>query len=175
MADVYVLRHAPKDNETGELTEEGKAKAAELRGHMPNFDLIIASPSSRTQETARLLTGNEPEVDTRAGHFMGTPEQSDALNYAARLHPLGFIGALYDTPELKEDMIKKAQELVDLIHEASEKVTPNGKAVIFTHDIQMVPAKQLLDGREIGTPVETFDPLSGYIVNDKGEITYYKP
>jgi broad specificity phosphatase PhoE len=175
MAEVYVLRHAPKDNETGELTVEGRERATQLKGAFPDFNLVIASPASRTQETARLLTGKEPTIDTRAGHFMGTPEQSDLLNKAAKLHPLGFIGALFDAPEVKEDVTKKAQELVDLIHEASQKVAPDGKALIVTHDITLVPAKQLLSNLPVGTPVETFEPLSGYTVDDKGEVKLFNP
>lgn len=31
MKEVYILRHAPKDNATGQLTDEGKEKAKQIK------------------------------------------------------------------------------------------------------------------------------------------------
>lgn len=175
MKQIYVLRHAPKDNNTGELTNDGREKAAKLKDKLPLFEIVIASNSKRTQETAQLLTGVEPTVDARAGHFMGTPEQSILLNERAKTHTLGFTGALFDTPEVKEDVTKKAQELIDLIHEVISKLDDGGKALIVSHDITIVPAVQLLAHQQIGTPIKTFNPLGGYIVNENDGLTLFNP
>lgn len=175
MKEVYVLRHAPKDNETGELTDEGREEAKALKDKMPHFNIVIASNSTRTQETARLLAGVEPTIDTRAGHFMGTPEQSALLNERAKSHPLGFTGALFDTPEVRDDVKKKAEELIELIQEVRRKLDDDGKALIVSHDITIVPAEQLLTHTPLGTPVKTFNPLSGYIVNEDDEVTLFNP
>lgn len=173
MRQVYVLRHAPKDNESGELTEEGRVKAKAVGSKLPTFHKIIASPSARTQETAELLTGTQPHIDVRAGHFVGTAEQSELLKLQAQLHPLGFTGALFDTPEVQVDVRKVAENFVVLLRETLENLPDHERALIVSHDITIVPAEQLLRGQNMGTSVKTFAPLSGYIVNEKGEVEFY--
>jgi len=67
MKKVHVRRHAPK-HATGDLTEEGRKLALELRKELKKFDIIISSDKPRAIETAQLLTGLVPEIDKRPVH-----------------------------------------------------------------------------------------------------------
>lgn len=170
MKKVYVIRHAPKDDATGKLTREGKEKAKELGKSLPKFKVVVASDSLRTQETALLLTGIQPPAETRAGFLMASPSQSDLLNSQAKSHPTGFVGALYDMQDLRGDVEKKAQELVDLINEILAKLGPDENALIVTHEITMVPARQLLNNEKVGLPIKGIPYLSGYIVDEDKKV-----
>ncbi|MCL4360382.1 histidine phosphatase family protein [Patescibacteria group bacterium] len=79
MKEIYILRHAEKDV-TGELTKRGKVTAAEQRRRLGHFDCIYSSDKPRVVETAILLTGNKPVVDTRAGAIPLTPEEKQDEN-----------------------------------------------------------------------------------------------
>ncbi len=63
---VYVLRHAQKNIITGSITKKGKEACEALRKHLPAFNLVISSEKERCIETARALTGKEPDQDNRA-------------------------------------------------------------------------------------------------------------
>lgn len=56
MKQVYILRHAQKDT-IGNLTQEGRERAKSMQKGLPQFKIVIASDSPRTQDTATLLTG----------------------------------------------------------------------------------------------------------------------
>lgn len=167
MKQVYVLRHAPKDNTTGQLTDEGKKQALELGKRLPKFRLVIASDSARTQETAELLTGINPIVDLRAGFFTATTQQNVVLNEMAKTNPYGFTGAFLELQEIEVNVREKAQGLVSLVKELLIKLEPDAKALIVSHDVTMVPAEELLDGE---IKVGTFPYLGGFIVDELGKI-----
>jgi broad specificity phosphatase PhoE len=135
--------------------------------------VIIASDSPRTQETALLLTGIQPVIDTRAGFLMASANQSDLLNNQAKLNPLGFVGALYEMQDLRVDVEKKAGELVDLINETLDNLSPNENALIVTHEITMVPAEQLLNNQKVELPIKGVPYLGGYIVEEDKKVTNF--
>lgn len=171
MKQVYVLRHAPKDNNTDELTENGIIKARELQKILPKFNIVIASDSPRTQETATLLTGSKPTIDARAGFFQASPEQNFFINKQAESHPFGFTGAYLEYEDIKEEILNKARKLVDLIYETLERLGTDDKALIISHDITMVPAEKILTRKKPYT--KTFNYLNGYIIDEnKGLIRY---
>ena len=170
MKQVYVLRHAPKYDTTGDLTEEGKGKAIDLQNKLPSFNLVISSDSPRTQETAILLTKIQPQIDRRAGYFNAPKEISDKINNQAKSHPAGFTGAYLDNEQIKEYVNNQAKELKDLIFETLEKLGSDDKALIISHDITMVPAEKLLTD---GPYTKSFNYLSGYIVNGNKEFNRY--
>ena len=174
MKQVYVLRHAPKDNETGELTEEGIEQAKNLRKKFPRFTIIVASDSPRTQETAFLLTGTRPAIDARVSFYQAPPDQSASILTQAPQHPLGFTGAYLDTQNIKENVIRKARGFITMINETLDKLEDGQKALIVSHDITMVPVKQLLDHQEIGMNNKSFEFLSGFIVDDKNNIRLFQ-
>lgn len=169
MKQVYVLRHAPKD-ETGNLTKEGKELAVKLQSNMPEFHIIIASDSLRTQETAILLTQKNPIVDTRAGFYNSPKEISEKINIQAKTNPAGFTGAYLENQSIRNEVNNKAKELINLIFETLEKLQPDEKALIISHDITMVPAAKLLTSK---FNTKTFQYLSGYIIDENKEFTPY--
>lgn len=170
MKKAYIIRHAPKDDATGNLTEDGKRKAKELGIKLPKFAVVIASDSARSQETALLLTGIEPIVDTRAGFLMASSAQSDLLNSQAKSNPLGFVGALYEMKELGVGVEAKARELVELINETITNLGQDENALIVTHEITMVPTQQLLNGKQVGLPIKGVPYLGGYIVGEDKKL-----
>lgn len=174
MRVVYVIRHAEKDSQSGELTETGKQKALELQKKLPRFDLVIASDSPRTQETALILSGRKAAVDTRVGFFNATAKQSEILNKQAESHPFGFTGALLDTKELEVGVEAKAEDLVDFIFKTIEGLGPEGKALIVSHDITMVPAANLITNNSISGPLKTFPFLGGFVVDEARKISPFQ-
>lgn len=63
---VYVLRHAEKHFLTGGITKKGKEDCEKLKKELPYFNIVLCSDKKRTIETARALTGKEPQQDARA-------------------------------------------------------------------------------------------------------------
>lgn len=169
MKQIYLLRHAQKDN-NGELTSEGKEIAKSLQNKLPKFKFIIASDSPRTQETAFLLTGIHPQVDLRAGYFKTSQEISDAINKEAQVNPNGFTGAYLANSDIKEKVIKKASGLVDLIYDILNKLGTEEKALIVSHDITLVPTARLLNQK---VSVQSFKYLSGYIIDEDKNFTLF--
>jgi broad specificity phosphatase PhoE len=77
MVNVYLLRHGQTDyNAQGNkycgrtdisMNEKGLRQANELREQMQGmvFDGVFSSPLNRAKETARIVTGQEPQTDER--------------------------------------------------------------------------------------------------------------
>lgn len=77
MVNVYLLRHGQTDyNAQGNkycgrtdipMNEKGLRQANELREQMQGmvFDGVFSSPLNRAMETARIVTGQEPQTDER--------------------------------------------------------------------------------------------------------------
>jgi phosphohistidine phosphatase SixA len=63
---VYILRHAEKNLLTGGITKKGKEDCEKLKKELPQFNMVISSDKKRAVETARALTGKEPDQDARA-------------------------------------------------------------------------------------------------------------
>jgi broad specificity phosphatase PhoE len=169
MKHVYILRHAQKDK-AGNLTEEGKIKAEELQYKLPKFKLIIASDSPRTQETAILLTKIKPIIDSRAGYFNAPKEVSEEISIQSKSNKAGFTGAYLQNEAIREEVIAKAEGLIELIFETLEKLEPNENALIISHDITMVPAEKLLT-KNFNT--QSFNYLSGYVVDENRQLYPY--
>jgi phosphohistidine phosphatase SixA len=101
---VVLLRHAltvpgvgdPQDMALNDcasqrnLSDEGRADARRLgqalRSRGVSLGKVLSSPWCRCLETARLVTGREPEIETSLGNLFGRPERRDAQ--LARLRPL---------------------------------------------------------------------------------------
>ena len=79
MKKVYVIRHADKDFETGELTEEGRKQARALKDKLGKFDIVITKDKSRLTETAKLVAGKMSQIDHRAGFIYLLPDQRKKL------------------------------------------------------------------------------------------------
>ncbi len=169
--EVYLLRHAHKDDQ-GVLTEEGMEKASQLRKKLPTFLHVISSDSKRTQETARLISGKEPQVDPRAGFYMAHPEKSDELNRIAKEQNIPFLEAVVvlNDSEVLAGVDDKAGQLNNLIEELMKTLPEGAKAVIISHDLSISPAM-----KKRGIPLESIPFLSGYIIDEDGNISTFTP
>lgn len=170
MKEVHLRRHAEKSSD-GQLTENGIRDARELAKVLPTFVKVISSDSDRARETARLLTGTDPEVDTRAGYYMAPPYKSAAINALAAEQGLTFLEALkqYQDPEVLQGVDIKATELNELITELLESIGENEKALIVSHDLSISPAMALK-----GIALESITPLGGYVIQEDGSIRALK-
>ncbi|PIN79793.1 hypothetical protein COV16_02290 [Candidatus Woesearchaeota archaeon CG10_big_fil_rev_8_21_14_0_10_34_8] len=72
---VYVLRHAKKSTFKKGITKEGKTACEELKKRLPKFSIVISSQKERCSETARALTGRQPDQDERANVEYSTGTQ----------------------------------------------------------------------------------------------------
>jgi len=167
MKQVYVLRHAQKDT-IGNLTQEGRESSKSLGKELPQFKIVIASDSPRTQETATLLTGISPKIDSRAGYFNAPKEVSDEINKQAKLNSNGFAGAYLSNKEIEGEVIKNAVGLLDLIFETLKKLDANERALIVSHEITIVPAAKLFTKNNT---IQSFSYLSGYIIDENKKLT----
>ncbi len=163
---VYLIRHAEKDDQ-GTLTDLGRKQATELRPQLPHFAKVISSESKRVQETALLATGEQPVVDARAGFYMATPEKSDLLNIIAKENNISFLEAVVklNDPDVLAGVDAKATELNTLINETLEYLNDGESALIASHDLSISPAM-----RQRGIPLESIPFLSGYIIDENGNI-----
>jgi broad specificity phosphatase PhoE len=169
MKHVFVLRHSQKDT-NGDLTVQGIEEAKLLRKVLPEFNIVIASDSSRTQETAQFLTGVDPQIDMRAGFYDAPKKTSDEINIQAISNPFGFTGAFLGNEEIQDKIIEKAQELVNLIFETLDNLNTNENALIVSHDITMVPAVKIITNK---LTVQSFKYLSGYIIDGDKKLTLF--
>lgn len=166
MKQVYVLRHAQKDD-LGNLTDEGRDHAKLLQNRLPKFKIIITSDAPRTQETAFLLTGSKSQIDIRAGYFNAPQQINEAIHTEALRHPFGFVGAYLDNVDIAEEIVKKAHGFVDLIHETLSSIDEEEKALIVSHEITMVPAAKLFIKE---SDIKSFKYLSGYIISENNNL-----
>lgn len=168
MREVYLLRHAEKQGADGVLTEKGEEMARNLGKLLPHFVRVVASDSSRTQLTANLLTGVDPEVDLRAGYTtLASPEVSKAINDVALEQGITFLEAMqqFDEPELAAGVAAKAHELNQLIGELLADLGDDEKALIVSHDLTISPAMA-----DRGVPLQSIEFLHGYVIDDSGEV-----
>lgn len=169
MKEVHVRRHAPK-NATGELTEEGKALASEFKQGLNAFDLVISSAKPRAVETALLLTGIHPVLDTRASGIPFTPEQERDFHERGKQHPFGIAGLIFESPEFRPLIIQKGESLVTLIQETFDKLSEDGRALIISHDGIMVAADMILRHLSLTKAEKTYGPLQGFVVYENRKV-----
>lgn len=163
MKEIHVLRHAPK-NATGELTNEGKALASEFKQELKPFNLVISSGKPRAIETALLLTGIHPVVDTRASGIPFTPEQEKDFHEQGKQHLFGIAGLIFESLEFRPLIIQKGESLVALIQETLVKLPEDGRALIISHDGVMVAADMILRHASLTKAEKTYEPLQGFVV-----------
>jgi len=169
--EIYIIRHAEKDDK-GTLTNDGRRAATTLGEKLPTFSTVISSESPRTQETARLLTGQKANVDARAGYYMAHPEKSDELNRIAKEQDIPFLEAVifFNDSEVLEGVENKAEQLNDLVEELLENLPEGAKAIIVSHDLSISPAM-----KQRGIPMESIPYLGGYIIDANGNISTFRP
>lgn len=165
MREVSVLRHANWNFDKDNLTDEGKQKCLGLRKKLGNFDIVIASNFDRNKETAKLLTGINPNVDERAGILKLTKEQNDKITELRQKHPLGVVGVIFSIPELIKPVRKAGQNLIELIKEIISKLPENGRALIISHDGTMVSAEKILKKDTFASIERTYYELEGFIID----------
>lgn len=165
MKEVYVLRHGEKDAD-GNLHERGKRAAEAMRPVLPTFIHVYSSPVERAAQTAFALTGTAPETDERAAFAMAPAEVSNAINALVHEQGISFLDAArqYNDTTVLEGVDSKARELNLLIDELLDVLPEDGKALVVSHDLTIVPAMALR-----GTSPESIEPLGGYIVSHDGE------
>lgn len=168
---IYLLRHAEKDSH-GVLTEDGKMAAKALGQKMPALKEVIASPSERAKLTAKLISGQEPTVDERAGFSMSTPAKSIAINALAEDKGIPFLDAvtLYNDREVLAGVEAKARGLNELLRELQGTADDNVAALVVSHDLSISPAMA-----QRGIPLGSVGFLRGYIILSDGSVSWFSP
>lgn len=170
MKKVYVIRHADKNKETGELTEEGRERAKQLKKNLGDFDLVITADRPRLTETASLLTGKEPFLDARAGFVYTSTEQKERLSQQAKVHPMNHAGAIFEFPEHEDLVTIIGNNLLALIKETFTKLPENGEALIVSQDGVMVAAERILHSKPYAKLETSYQPLEGFVINEELKI-----
>lgn len=171
MKKIFVFRHADKNRETGELTDEGRRRARELKSKLGRFDIVITSDkNSRLLETAKLLTGTTPQLDKRTGVVYNSKEQHERIGALAKKHPMNHAGVIYEFAEYEELAETIGKDFTALIQETLFKLPENGKALIVAQDAVMVAGEKKLNNKPYKKLDASYKPLQGYIVNEKLEI-----
>lgn len=165
MKKIYLIRHAEKDSK-GVLSERGRADSIKLGDSLPKFDAIYSSGSNRTQESARLITGKNPEIDDRAGFYMAPDEKSDAINKIYKEQGIDFLEAVYvhNDNEVLRGISDQADRLNGMIDELLKP--PGENVLIVSHNLTMIPA---IKKRGFDTGL-LLDYLGGYIIDESGKI-----
>lgn len=149
------------------LTERGMEEAEAMRALLPVFARIISSDFDRTIMTAKLLTGEGPEIDHRAAYATTSAEISNKINTLAQEHNISFLDAArqYNDPTVLDGIEDQARILNILIDELLEELAEGEKALVVSHDLTIVPAMSLRDmtGMSIA-------PLAGFIVSTNDGI-----
>ena len=167
MKKIYVLRHADKNKDTGQLTDDGRKRATLLKNRLEKFNITITSDRPRTQETALLLTGIQPTIDKRAGFVYETPEEKEKLSKLAKMHPLSHAGVIFENlPEWEQLALTLGSNLIELVKETFDMLPEDGKALIVSQDGVMVAAEKLLKHKKFEKQDKYFNPLDGYIINE---------
>lgn len=177
MKQVWVVRHGDWVQRTDTLTEEATAKCLSLRSRIGPFSVIIASPFDRAIESARLITGHQPEFDARAGIAQLTSEETNRLLALAADHTFGRAGVLFGTPAFIPKVKMAGQQLVNLISETLEALPEDGKALIVSHDGTLCAAEKVLKQEDFNSLRKTYYELEGFIVSEEGFVrsfTYRK-
>lgn len=169
MKEVYLLRHAEKDDK-GALTARGEQLAQELANNLPNFAMVLSSEIPRTKQTALLLTGMEPRPDVRAGFYETLQDISDAIFRLANERGVNFLEAAeaYNDGELRPGIESKAGELNRLVDEVLSSLGEDERALIVSHDMTIVPAMAAR-----GQTRESIDYLTGFVINEDGTVTKF--
>ena len=170
MKYIQVRRHAPKHAE-GHLTGEGKKLAESIKMKLPTFNTVLSSDKSRAVETAKLLTGVDPQIDKRAGTPAFTLEQEKELHNLGEKHPFGIAGVIFENPKYKKMIKEQGEKLAELIKETLVKLPENGCALIVSHDGVMVSAEKILKHASFGKAGKTIKPLQGFQVNERGNTS----
>lgn len=171
MKQVYVLRHADKNKETNQLTNDGRKRAKALQENIGPFDLVITSNRDRTKETALLLTEQSPLIDSRTGFFYFSSQQEKEIRTIAKDHVHNYAGALFSDKKFQDLAIALGKNLISVIQEALTKLPENGKALIVSQDGVMVAAEKLLTKKSFDELEKTFLPLQGFIVDENLKYT----
>jgi broad specificity phosphatase PhoE len=169
MKEVYVIRHAEKD-ESGELTEQGRQQAKQLRNVLPKFAIVTASTVPRTIETATLATGREPIIDSRASFYTSTQEVSADIRRLATERSITFFEAadMYNGGALADGIHSQAVKLNELLDETLERLNDSENALVVSHDMTITPAMALR-----GQPRQSISYLSGYVIARDGAIKVF--
>jgi broad specificity phosphatase PhoE len=166
MKSIELRRHAEKDP-NGLLTENGIETSKKLGATLSKFSKVFSSDSDRAKLTAKLLTGVDARVDTRANMWMASSERSAAINELAAKRNIMFLEAIqqYNDPEVLEGTDSRACDLNTLIDQLFNELGRDEHALIVSHDLSISAAMA-----KRGIPIEAVAPLEGYILYEDGNI-----
>lgn len=93
---------------------------------------------------------------------------SDEINKQAISNSKGFVGAYLSNKEIEEEVIKKAEGLLDLIFETLKELNTDEKALIVSHEITIIPTAKLFTKNDT---IQSLVYLSGYVIDENQKLT----
>jgi broad specificity phosphatase PhoE len=174
MKQIVVLRHA---NWHGKdiLTEAGAAACTAISASIGPFDLVLSSPTNRTQQTAILLSGQTPRIEVDANVPSFSEEQTKIISERRPSNPLGIVGVIREEEGLIATATAAGGHLVSLILRSFDQLNDNQRALIVTHDGTMAAAEQILMKESFEKIDHSYLELEGYIVNDDLRVQRFLP
>lgn len=134
---------------------------------MHKFSKVFSSDSDRAKLTAKLLTGIDAQIDTRANMWMASAAKSTAINDLATKQGIMFLEAIprYNDSEVIEGTNSRADEFNTLIDQLFSELDEDDHGLIISHDLSISAAMA-----KRGVPIEIIAPLAGYVIYEDGSV-----
>lgn len=167
MKKIYLLRHANWNGIDDTLTTDGEQRTAAAASTLPKFAAVYASPLVRTQQTAALLSGRQPQIDERAGIPKAPADLGPVIAEKRKTHPLGVAGVLFEIPAARPALQTAGDNLRELMQEILRELPQDQAALIVSHDGTMAAAEKVITGQPFDTPLDhSFDELEGLVIDE---------
>lgn len=174
MKQIYVIRHGDSSQNHSGLTNRSKQSCFSLKYRLPTFNLIISSRDPSCKLTAKMLTEKSPKIDKRAGISKKSRIQGRFKLTHRHFSPRGGAGQLYTIPYIISLNEKAGSNLFKLIEDTLNKLPENGKALIISHNQNMVATVNFLQGKTTAKIGNQFNEMEGFSVNQNLKVEKFQ-
>ena len=165
MKEVYILEHASASEES--LTNQGKQECLALKQRVPQFNIVISSREEANQVTAKTITGKKPIIDSRAGDLKTLNWGEKKKSEAPTISLPGQYGGVQHTDLYRKPSQEAGEKLIALVKEVIKKLPKDGKALIISHNRNMIAAEAIIHKERLVAQDHTFHGLQGYMIDEE--------
>lgn len=168
MKEVYILEHASAHEES--LTNQGKQECLALKQRVPQFNIVISSREEANQVTAKTITGKKPIVDSRAGGLKTLNWWEKKAAKPPTIFLPGQYGGVQHTELYRKPSQEAGEKLIELVKEILKKLPKDGKALIISHNRNMIAAEAIIHKERLVAQDHTFHGLQGFMIDEQFEF-----
>ncbi|MBI2665155.1 hypothetical protein HYX12_00870 [Candidatus Woesearchaeota archaeon] len=169
MKEVYILERANWDEVEDKLSERGEEECFNLRQRIPLFQIVVSSPAHQNIATGKAITGKKPIIDERAGYRKTVTWLGEKTNETGAAMQ-GLFRGVTQTPFYRMPNKEAGTNLINLIKEVLKKLPKDGKAIIISHNRNMIAAEAMLNKKIMVRTDHKFHELRGFMVNEKMKV-----